>query len=215
MAATKPSVAPNNRPRSERILAKNSSTGATTATNLFGEGDAVGQTLQLRQVFGGGPQSRDQQRARIINFKIVGVLRGLTEPRPFQITAIWVGVAIGFAIELARKAIHANAAYQRFAKSGRAGFATEFTIDAIVLPSPYAVSFGGFVNLNTSLWFGAGGIASSAFNAITRRKPKEGEALPEDMSTTSLFGGGLIAGDALAALGIGIVGLVSTVLFAR
>ncbi len=150
-----------------------------------------------------------------MTFKIVGVLRSLTEPKPFQLTAIWVGVAIGFAIELARKAIKANAAYQRFAKSGRAGFATDFTIDAIVLPSPYALSFGGFVNLNTSLWFGAGGIASSAFNAITRRKPREGEALPEDMSTTSLFGGGLIAGDALAALGIGIVGLVSTVLFAR
>ncbi len=150
-----------------------------------------------------------------MTFKIVGVLRSLTEPKAFQLTAIWVGVAIGFAMELARRAIMANAAYQRFVKSGRVGFATDFAIDAIVLPSPYAVSFGGFVNLATSLWFGAGGIASSAYNAITRRKPKDGEALPEDMSTTSLAGGGLIAGDALAALGIGVVGLVSTVLFAR
>jgi hypothetical protein len=32
------------------------------------------------------------------------------------------------------------------------------------------------------------------------------------MSSTSLFGGGLIAGDALAALAIGIFGLLSTVL---
>ena len=150
-----------------------------------------------------------------MTFKIVGVLRSLTEPKPFQLTAIWVGVAIGFAIELARKAIMANAAYRRFVKSGRAGFATDFALDAIFLPSPYAVSFGGFVNLATSLWFGAGGIASSAYNAITRGKPKDGEALPEDMSTTSLAGGGLIAGDALAALGIGIVGLASTVLLAR
>ena len=84
-----------------------------------------------------------------------------------------------------------------------------------MLPSPYALSFGGFVNLNTSLWFGAGGIASSAFNALTKPKAAPGEALPEDMSTTSLFGGGLIAGDALAALGIGLVGLVATVVFAR
>jgi putative ABC transport system permease protein len=45
--------------------------GSTTATNLFGEGDAVGQTLQLRQAFGGGGKD---QRARILNFKIVGVL---------------------------------------------------------------------------------------------------------------------------------------------
>jgi len=48
--------------------------GSTTATNLFGDGDAVGQTLQLRQVFGGGPQGQGQQRARIVNFKVVGVL---------------------------------------------------------------------------------------------------------------------------------------------
>jgi len=48
--------------------------GSTTAINLFGDGDAVGQTVQLRQVFGGGPQGRDQQRARILNFKVVGVL---------------------------------------------------------------------------------------------------------------------------------------------
>ena len=48
--------------------------GATTAINLFGEGDAVGQTLQLRQVFGGGGQGQGQQRARIVNFKVIGVL---------------------------------------------------------------------------------------------------------------------------------------------
>jgi len=35
--------------------------------------------------------------------------------------------------------------------------------------------------------------------------------VPDDMSTTSLVGGGLIAGDALAALGIGIAGLLTTV----
>jgi len=55
-----------------------------------------------------------------MTYKFVGVLRSLTEPKPFQITAIWVGVAIGFAIQLARKAIKSNAAYQRFAERGRA-----------------------------------------------------------------------------------------------
>jgi putative ABC transport system permease protein len=49
--------------------------GSVTAANLFGESDAVGQTLQLRQVFGGGGQGQGQQRARIVNFKIVGVLQ--------------------------------------------------------------------------------------------------------------------------------------------
>jgi putative ABC transport system permease protein len=48
--------------------------GSTTATNLFGENDAVGQTLQLRQIFAGGGQGQGQQRARIVNLKVVGVL---------------------------------------------------------------------------------------------------------------------------------------------
>ncbi|HVR89437.1 MAG TPA: ABC transporter permease [Candidatus Limnocylindria bacterium] len=44
--------------------------GSVTADNLFGESDPVGQALQLRQVFGTGPQAR----ARIIRFRVVGVL---------------------------------------------------------------------------------------------------------------------------------------------
>jgi hypothetical protein len=146
-----------------------------------------------------------------MTYKFVGILRSLTEPKPYQITAIWVGIGIGFAMQLARKLIKASRRYQAFVASGRTGFATDFVIDAIVLPSPYASSFGGFVNLNTSAWFAAGGAASSFFNTVF--KPKKGaqsKALPEDMSSTSLFGGGLIAGDALAALGIGIAGLVTT-----
>jgi hypothetical protein len=145
-----------------------------------------------------------------MTYKFVGILRSLTEPKPHQITAIWLGIAIGFVIEVARKLIKANAAYRRFVKSGRAGFATDFVVDALVLPSPYALSFGGFVNLHTSLWFGGGGIVSSAFNSLTGRNRGKNEGLPEDMSSTSLVGGGLIAGDALAALGIGIAGLVGT-----
>jgi putative ABC transport system permease protein len=50
--------------------------GATTATNLFGDLDPVGQTIQLRQAFGGGGggQGAAQQRARILNFRVIGVL---------------------------------------------------------------------------------------------------------------------------------------------
>ncbi len=68
------------------------------------------------------------------------------------------------------------------------------------------------MNYATSMWFGGGGIASSLYNTVMKsNKPKE-EGLPEDMSTTSLVGGGLIAGDAIAALGIGIFGLLTTLL---
>ena len=152
-----------------------------------------------------------------MTYKFVGALRSLTDDKPYQRTAIWIGVAIGFAIELARKLLRASARYRRFATSGRAGRSTDFAIDAFVLPSPYALSFGGFVNLPTSFWFAAGGVVSSFWDTLAhhRRAKREsaeehGNELPSDMSSTSLVGGGLIAGDALAALGIGITGLIAT-----
>jgi hypothetical protein len=55
---------------------------------------------------------------------------------------------------------------------------------------------------------------SSLFNTLFKPRPAAGAeatAVPDDMSSTSLFGGGLIAGDALAALAIGVFGLLSTV----
>ena len=47
--------------------------GSTTALNLFGEDDPVGQSIQLRQLQGGGTAGA-QSRARIIPFKVIGVL---------------------------------------------------------------------------------------------------------------------------------------------
>jgi uncharacterized oligopeptide transporter (OPT) family protein len=127
-----------------------------------------------------------------MTYKFVGVLRSLTDDKPHQRTAIVLGIAIGLVIELLRKWLQPR----------------RFIADAVLLPSPYALSFGGFVNLPTSLWLGAGGVVASLIEA---RAPKQRE-LPEDMSGTSLFGGGLIAGDAIAALAIGISGLLATVL---
>jgi uncharacterized oligopeptide transporter (OPT) family protein len=127
-----------------------------------------------------------------MTYKFVGVLRSLADDKPYQRTAILVGGVVGCAIELARKWLKPRA----------------FIVDAVLLPSPYALSFGGFVNLPTSMWLAAGGVVASVIEA---RTPKARE-MPDDMSGTSLFGGGLIAGDAIAALGLGIAGLVTTVL---
>jgi hypothetical protein len=156
----------------------------------------------------------DQQPARwasAMTYKFVGALRSLTDDKPYQRTAIWIGVAIGFVTEVLRKLIKSRAAYKKFVETTKVGFATDFVLDSALLPSPYASSFGGFVNLPTSAWFAAGGVLASALNCVPKRKDKPA-ALPEDMSTASLVGGGLIAGDALAALGLGIAGLLATVL---
>jgi uncharacterized oligopeptide transporter (OPT) family protein len=149
-----------------------------------------------------------------MTYKFVGVLRSLTEDKPYQRTAIWIGVGIGFAVELLRKCIFRAARYKRFVASGRPGRVTDFVLDALVIPSPYAMSFGGFVNLHTSLWLGIGGVVGSVTDwtrkQLHRDAPGDAAELPPDMSATSLVGGGLIAGDALAALGLGVVGLLST-----
>jgi hypothetical protein len=157
-----------------------------------------------------------------MTYKFVGALRSLTTDQPHLRTAIWVGVGIGLATELLRKVLKALAGYKRFVASGKVGFVTDFVLDAVILPSPYASSFGGFVGLPTSLWFGGGGVLSSLLNSLPKAKPapvkgppkeapsEHGESLPEDMSTTSLVGGGLIAGDSLAALGLGVYGLLRT-----
>jgi uncharacterized oligopeptide transporter (OPT) family protein len=134
----------------------------------------------------------DQQPAEwssAMTYKFVGVLRSLTDDLPFQRTAIAVGIAAGLAIEVLRKWLRPRS----------------FVLDAIVLPSPYALSFGGFVNLPTALWLGAGGVAGSLLAA---RAPARRD-VPEDMSSASLFGGGMIAGDALAAVGIGVASLLA------
>jgi hypothetical protein len=58
-----------------------------------------------------------------------------------------------------------------------------------------------------------GGILTSLFNTVSkrfRREPAPGETvLPEDMSTMSLVGGGLIAGESLFYLFVGLAGLLS------
>jgi uncharacterized oligopeptide transporter (OPT) family protein len=153
-----------------------------------------------------------------MTYKFVGVLRSLTDDKPYQRTAIVLGIAIGFAVQLLRKNLFASAAYQRFKHSGRLGGASDFVIDAVLVPSPYAYSFGTFLSLATSSWFAIGGVIASVAKWAGERfgtTPRGADAgqpmVSEDMSTTSLIGGGLIAGDALAALGLGVAGLLATV----
>ncbi|MGV3493566.1 MAG: OPT/YSL family transporter [Ramlibacter sp.] len=143
--------------------------------------------LQDQTVLREGQQSAQWTSA--MTYKFVGVLRSLTDDQPQQRTAILVGIAIGFVIEVLRKRLQPRA----------------FVLDAIVLPSPYALSFGGFLPLAVTLWFGAGGVVGSVLQA---RAPARAD-LPPDMSRVSLFGGGLIAGDAIAALAIGMAGLIA------
>ncbi|MES3012703.1 MAG: OPT/YSL family transporter, partial [Pseudomonadota bacterium] len=171
---------------------------------------ALDQTVQ-------SAAAQSSQWQSTMTYKFVGVLRSLTDDKPYQRHAIVLGIAIGLAVQIARQWLFANAAYRRFKARGRIGGASDFVIDAVLLPSPYAYSFGTFLSIATSAWLAIGGVIASVANWLGGRRaaPKRGddaasEPSADDMSTTSLIGGGLIAGDALAALGLGIVGLLAT-----
>jgi uncharacterized oligopeptide transporter (OPT) family protein len=152
-----------------------------------------------------------------MTYKFVGALKGITNSQPHVLIALQLGIVLGLVVEIARKLIKSRPGYKKFATGSRTGRITDFLLDAVLLSSPYASSFGGFVELPTILWWTAGGVGGSVYNGLTTRlsspTTKSGDAgLPPDMSTTSLVGGGLIAGDSLAALSVGIYGLLTTVL---
>jgi uncharacterized oligopeptide transporter (OPT) family protein len=160
------------------------------------------------------PEQKVAQWQSAMTYKFVGALRGLTSPQSWQIPAMLIGVAVGLVTEAIRKLVKQNARYRAWIAS-KTGYAFDFCFDCVLVPSPYASSFAGFVELTTSLWFGGGGVFASAWSTVQKRfakKPAPGEeALPEDMSVVSLVGGGLIAGDSIAALVLGVIGLLALV----
>ncbi|MFO0554236.1 MAG: OPT/YSL family transporter [Polyangiaceae bacterium] len=167
-----------------------------------------------------------EQWQSAMTYKFVGAVEGITHPDSRKTKLLLGGLCFGFLIEVARKFLKASEKYKAFKVSGENGYVVDFLVDAVLLPSPYASSFGGFVNFATAMWFGVGGAFSSAYNELEDRRrakkkapaesagpepnAKEEQALPEDMSTTSLVGGGLIGGESLAALVIGVLGLLAT-----
>ena len=157
------------------------------------------------------PEAKVGQWQSAMTYKFVGAIRGLGNLPPHQLVALEVGFALGLVIEVLRKVLRASPRYTAFVARPGPGPAVGWVADAVVLPSPYAYAFGTFVELPTALWWGAGGILSSAWNTLARRSGPADRAaadeLPADMSTTSLVGGGLIAGESLFYLALALIGL--------
>ena len=116
------------------------------------------------------PKAEAGQWGSAMTYKFVGAIRSLGALSDAHgegaAASAW---RIGFVIEVARKLLKRNERYQRFVKGSRAGYAVGWTMDAVLLSSPYASSFGGFVNLPAALWFGVGGILSSLWNTLAQR----------------------------------------------
>ena len=161
-----------------------------------------------------------------MTYKFVGALRGITTAQPHIMKALKLGVLIGLATEILRKLIKRNRRYLGWAKTARGGRIFDFILDAFLLPSPYASSFMDAHLLEQSAaqdrgasaaaWRAGAIDAAPRFDGETarrnaRRNRSAAGEVPPDMSTTSLVGGGLIAGDSLAALSVGIAGLLQKV----
>ena len=146
-----------------------------------------------------------------MTYKFVGVLNTLSKDQSKTLGVMGLGVLVGIAIETLRKVIFKNPKYLAWKAKSGTNQAVDFTLDAIILASPYASSFGGFVEFESAFWWGIGGVVASVI--ASRRKPvvaKDGEDLPEDMSGTSLVGGGLLAGESLFALWLGLSGIIAS-----
>jgi len=154
------------------------------------------------------PDAAVGQWQSAMTYKLVGAIRGLGELPKHQLLALEVGFALGLVIQLMRKVLQASARYRAWVERPGPGFAVGWTVDSVLLPSPYAAAIGTFVGLATTLWWGAGGIAASLWATLVRREDTaRANALPADMSTTSLVGGGLIAGESLFYLALALIGL--------
>ena len=156
------------------------------------------------------PEMKTGNWQSAMTYKFAGVLRGLASSETTTLKLMGLGVVIGLVIQLIRLALKRSTAYQAWKERNAGTKAADFVIDTIVLPGPYASSLGGFVEFPTAFWYGIGGVFSSTWQWVAARSTKgKDSGAPQDMDTTSLIGGGLVAGEALAFLTLGIIGLLA------
>ncbi|HZE62125.1 MAG TPA: OPT/YSL family transporter [Burkholderiales bacterium] len=156
------------------------------------------------------PEMRTGNWQSAMTYKFAGVLRGLSSAGTTTLKLMGLGIAIGLVIQIIRVVLKRSAAYQAWKDRAASTKVADFVIDTILLPGPYASSLGGFVEFPTAFWYGFGGIFSSTWQwTVARTKAGKESGPPQDMDTTSLIGGGLIAGEALAFLALGIIGLLA------
>src|SRR5258708_13955450 len=101
-----------------------------------------------------------------MTYKFVGDLKGITAGSTEVMAALQLGIALGLVIEILRKLIKTRPQYKQFVAGSRTGKVTDFLLDAVFLSSPYASSFGGFVELPSVLWWTAGGVVASLYKGL-------------------------------------------------
>lgn len=156
------------------------------------------------------PEMKTGNWQSAMTYKFAGILRGLSSAETTTLKLMGLGIAIGLVIQIIRVMLKNSRSYQAWKERSAFTKSADFVIDTIILPGPYASSLGGFVEFPTAFWYGFGGIFSSVWQWVVARKSAgKDTGQPQDMDSTSLLGGGLIAGEALAFLTLGIIGLLA------
>ena len=161
------------------------------------------------------PEARAGAWQSAMTFKFVGALRGLGHLAAHQTRALEIGFAIGLVVQIARKALVPSARWKAFVASGRAGLRRRLgrrrgravePVRVVVrrLRRSVDVDVDGRGRRRRVAARDARGAPPPRARPRRRAKP-----LPEDMSTNSLVGGGLIAGESLYTLVAGIVSLLA------
>ena len=145
-----------------------------------------------------------------MTLKLAGTIRTVRRMSPVQLEALVAGFALGVLLALVRRFA------RRVGPEGIPTFSSnrtaDFLLDAIICPTPFALSFGGFVSFGTAAWFALGSVVRSLWEEATARRQSEGAAGAPgagdgsaEMGGPSLVGGGLIAGETLAYVALGLV----------
>lgn len=137
-----------------------------------------------------------------MTLKIAGTIRTIRSMEAAQLEALAAGFVLGIALAVARRVLRKadSNGLPRFARNK----AVDFLFDAVLLPTPFALSFGGFVSLSAAAWFAAGSVVRSLWDQWVGSAPGTAGHEPAELSGPSLLGGGLIAGETLAYVSVGL-----------
>ncbi len=135
-----------------------------------------------------------------MSLKLAGTVRTVRAMSSAQVEALVTGFVVGILLAVLRRVCTREV-------EGRPVFsprpALDFVVDAILLPSPFAFSFGGFVSFRAAAWFAGGSVLRSLWDLVASRKSATDSRPADEMNPASLLGGGLIAGETLAYVLIG------------
>ena len=141
-----------------------------------------------------------------MTLKLAGTVQTVRSMSTTQLEALGAGFLLGVCLALARRF------GRRVRIDGADAFSrnrtVDFLLDAVFLPTPFALSFGGFVSFAPAAWFALGSVIRSFWDEISARASSgTGTGSLEnsgEMGGPALLGGGLIAGETLAYVVLGL-----------